>query len=567
MAIGELSLAADLARAAAALLPNRESLGVLASALKRWATVDVARRDELLMEALDTYRRADENISKARFGAENALQLALILGGEHAEWATTHLSTGDADQSIGSTETSGAPRPRMDQRRSHAGDFWSRADAGDRSLTKLIAAVDEPSRTSATDEVIRGYERAFASRSTWSERQSAIDHVGDLLDLLPVEDPRRAHLLRALDKLDQWEQVHIERVAAPAVADVSATAAPASAARVHDLASGVAVTAFPAGCGDCLLVEWDGSTGHHRLLVDGGMPSALDAGLGRYARAQPAAHLNVDIAVVTHIDLDHIGGMIEALRDGLVESPNVWFNGLDEIRSAIRGPRQGDELSALIPGERRNLDAKGGAIMVPDAGQLPVFEIADGARCTLLGPTLERLVALEQSWGSGKRGGSEDPIDDLLHRLGDDLERGATKSFGSDHSVANGSSIAFLFEYGGTALLLTGDAFAPDLQRSIGRLLDERKVPRLEVDLFKLAHHGSMNNVTPELLDLLDPGAILVCTDGTRFGHPDHETIELLRTRFPTTPIQFTDDTAIIRERAALAGAIPPAASPLTFRF
>jgi hypothetical protein len=185
----------------------------------------------------------------------------------------------------------------------------------------------------------------------------------------------------------------------------------------------------------------------------------------------------------------------------------------------------------------------------------------------LLAPTLERLVALERAWGSGKRGDADDPIDDLLHRLGDDLERGSTKSFGSDHSVANGSSIAFLFEFGGTSLLLTGDAYAPDLQRTIGRLLDERKASRLEVDLFKLAHHGSMNNVTSELLDLIDPGTILICTDGTRFGHPDRETIELLRKHYPTTPIQFTDDTPIIRERAALAGTVPPTSSPVSLRF
>jgi len=568
MAIGELSLAAELARAAATLLSNRESHGVLASALKRWATVDAKRRTELLTEALDTYRKADETITDARFGAENALQLGFVLGGEYAEWATAQLSSGGDDDSAsnGSSDTSVAGC-RIDQRRIRAGDFWSRADAGDRALTKLMAADGEPARTAATDEMVHAYERAFASRSTWSERQSAIDHVGDLLDLIPADDARRAHLLHALDQLDKWEQAHVERVASPTNAALAATAPAGPPARTHDLASGVALTAFPAGCGDCLLVEWDGSTGHHRLLVDGGMPSALDDGLGRYAASQPAARLTVDVAVVTHIDLDHIGGMIDALRNGLVESPNVWFNGLDEIRSATRGPRQGDELSALIPAERRNVNVSGGAILVPDDGTLPVFELADGAVCTLLAPTLERLVALERAWGSGKRGDADDPIDDLLHRLGDDLERGSTKSFGSDHSVANGSSIAFLFEFGGTSLLLTGDAYGPDLQRTIGRLLDERKAPRLEVDLFKLAHHGSMNNVTSELLDLIDPGTILICTDGTRFGHPDRETIELLRKHYPTTPIQFTDDTPIIRERAALAGTVPPTSSPVSLRF
>ena len=141
------------------------------------------------------------------------------------------------------------------------------------------------------------------------------------------------------------------------------------------------------------------------------------------------------------------------------------------------------------------------------------------------------------------------------------------RAFGNDRSVANGSSIAVLFEYGGTSLLLTGDAFATDLQQSISRLLAERNLTRLEVDLFKLAHHGSMSNVTPDLLQLIDPGTILICTDGTRFGHPDGETIDLLRQHYATTPIQFTDDTPIIRERAALAGAVPPAQTPVSLRF
>ncbi len=43
IALGELALAADLARAAVDLLPNRESLGILASTLKRWATVDLGQ--------------------------------------------------------------------------------------------------------------------------------------------------------------------------------------------------------------------------------------------------------------------------------------------------------------------------------------------------------------------------------------------------------------------------------------------------------------------------------------------------------------------------------------------
>ncbi|HSB87142.1 MAG TPA: CHAT domain-containing protein [Ilumatobacteraceae bacterium] len=566
MALGELALAADLARAAADLLPNRESLGILASALKRAATVDLPHRDGLLKEALDTYRQANTITTGDRFGAENAVQLAIIVGGEYADWASAQLAAGSDPAPVpdGAFEEG---RPRVDRRRVRIGDFWWRADVGDRALSRLVAANDDAARHAAADEMIAAYQRAFASRSTWSERQSAIDHLRDLNDLLPHPDARRPHLQRALAELRRWEELNVERGVPPPAAVAPAVAATGAVAGIHTVASGVSVTAFPAGCGDCLLVEWDGPTGHHRLLIDGGMANVLDDGLGRFAAAKPEGRLHVDVAVVTHIDLDHIGGAISAFRRGFVEAADVWFNGLDEIRSVRRGPRQGDEFSSLIPADRRNRPVTGGAIHVADDGPLPAFDLADGARCTVFGPTLERLEHLERAWTSSRRGSSDESIEELAERIGSDLDRGAARSFGGDSSVANGSSIAMLFEYAGTSLLLTGDAFAGDLERSIRRLLAERDLTRLKVQLFKLAHHGSMGNVTPELLDLIDPGVILICTDGTRFGHPDRETIDLLRQHYATPPIQFTDDTPIVRERAALAGSVPPAQSPVNLRF
>jgi beta-lactamase superfamily II metal-dependent hydrolase len=87
------------------------------------------------------------------------------------------------------------------------------------------------------------------------------------------------------------------------------------------------------------------------------------------------------------------------------------------------------------------------------------------------------------------------------------------------------------------------------------------------VDLYKLAHHGSMSNVTSELLELVEPGAVLFCTDGTRYGHPDHETIDLLRKHYAATTLHFTDDTPVTRERAAYAGTAAPSHPPVSLRF
>jgi beta-lactamase superfamily II metal-dependent hydrolase len=325
----------------------------------------------------------------------------------------------------------------------------------------------------------------------------------------------------------------------------------------------VRLTALPAACGDCLVVEYGSGSDVHRILIDGGLDSKYEVGLGPHLAAS-AAGPPFDIVVVTHVDRDHIDGVIRALRGQELHTADIWFNGRDEIDALVngmtRGVRQGDELSALIPSERRNRVVGGQAIHVPPTGPVH-FDLPGDARCTLLSPSPKRLEKLLNKWPDPVRV-VDDPTADLLRVLDDPLTRGVGE-FGEDGSVANGSSIAFLLEAGGASLLLTGDAFAADLESTIGQLLAQRKESKLHVDLFKLSHHGSRQNMTDGLLDLIDPGAVLVCTDGSKFRHPDEDALEKVRSHYPEVPIHFTDDTEHIRMRAATVGAHPPEVLPL----
>jgi hypothetical protein len=205
----DLDLAIELARTAVDLLADRESLGVLASAYKRAATVDPQRRAEFLTEAVTNYRSADEQSKLTRFGAENALQLALLERDESGEWAHSELEQRFVPRAPAVEAPDPTPR-RVDQRRADAVDFWTKADAGDRALTRLIAADEDARREKATSDLVAAYQRAFASRSTWAQRQSPLDHLRDLAALLDAEDPRLAYLQRACDELVQWEDVHVE---------------------------------------------------------------------------------------------------------------------------------------------------------------------------------------------------------------------------------------------------------------------------------------------------------------------------------------------------------------------
>jgi hypothetical protein len=68
--------------------------------------------------------------------------------------------------------------------------------------------------------------------------------------------------------------------------------------------------------GDCLLVE--DSSGEHRILCDGGTPQAMEDSIAGQLAAWEKAGKSIDLAYVSHIDSDHIGG-IAVLLDLLMQ--------------------------------------------------------------------------------------------------------------------------------------------------------------------------------------------------------------------------------------------------------
>jgi hypothetical protein len=104
-----------------------------------------------------------------------------------------------------------------------------------------------------------------------------------------------------------------------------------------------------------------------------------------------------------------------------------------------------------------------------------------------------------------------------------DIDGLADTRFGGDDGAPNGTSIAVLAEYGGASALLAADAHAPVLVSSIRKLLAKRRQTKLKLDLFKVSHHGSQNNVSTELVQLLDCRRYLISTNGDHFFHPDRQ--------------------------------------------
>ena len=163
----------------------------------------------------------------------------------------------------------------------------------------------------------------------------------------------------------------------------------------------------------------------------------------------------------------------------------------------------------------------------------------------MLGPTASRLAGLRRTWkeeveialakGSlsgvsptlGPRtfeayGSSQPPV--LESRV--DLQLLAEAPSRKDTSKTNATSITLLAEWEGRRILLAGDAFAEDLTEILGRL-GNRDHP-VQLDLFKLPHHGSQQNLTRELVEAVRCPYWLFSTDGTTFRHPDAPAIARL---------------------------------------
>lgn len=300
--------------------------------------------------------------------------------------------------------------------------------------------------------------------------------------------------------------------------------------------------------GDAVWIEYGTRTSVHRVLMDAGTPASAAAIRDRIARL-PESQRRFDLLVVTHIDTDHIGGVLKLLAErppGLTFD-DVWFNGWEHIKRAggsRLGPIDGEIMSTFLTklGWPWNAGFDGGPVMVPREGPPPQKRLRGGLRLTVLSPFERQLSRLRTSWRSVVQAAGLDPHDPerwarLLEKIAQkglrssllgarlDVNALARSVFQSDTAVANGSTIALLAEFEGKSCLISGDAFAPVLVEGIGRLLHARGQSRLGVDAFKVPHHGSRFNVSNDLLKSVVSPEYLFSTSGAIFGHPDDEAI------------------------------------------
>ena len=334
--------------------------------------------------------------------------------------------------------------------------------------------------------------------------------------------------------------------------------------------------------GDCMLLHYGTAQAPGLMLIDGGPSGVYGPHLKPRLEAIRAARgiaddkpLPVDLLMVSHVDDDHIKGildmakeMLEARDDNkpLIASVfSLWHNSFDQTIG-----NKPDELTAAItaefptaaasgelpveatiesddhwPGERPDEEVIVDTIKVLasvrqgfrlrlDADKLgwernPEFDgelvIADGSSIDfegglvfdVVGPLLDEIKALQKK--------HDDWLEDLEEQ-GKSPE--AALAAYVDKSVANLASIVVLAKADGRSMLLTGDARGDKVLDGLAHIevLTDAE-PTLHVDILKVPHHGSANNLETDFFERITAEHYVFSGDG-KHGNPEREAFEML---------------------------------------
>jgi beta-lactamase superfamily II metal-dependent hydrolase len=301
--------------------------------------------------------------------------------------------------------------------------------------------------------------------------------------------------------------------------------------------------------GDAIWVEYGTMENQRRILIDGGPIGAYDD-LEKKLKTLPKGDQRVELLVVSHVDTDHIEGIIRLLAhkfsDWLIKPDDIWFNGWRHLKeSGMLGGREGDFLSAIIHKrifKNWNKAFSGKTIVVDPDKPLPVKYLKDGMKITLLSPEPEKLLAMADKWAQDEEKFGLDPGDfeKAAEQLAGtakyhaaegmlggekDYWKSLEKQLKVDPSIANGTSIAFLVEFSGKSCLFLADAHQGVICKSLRKLIPTGQ-KRLKVDAVKLSHHGSKSNISKELMASIDAKHFLISTNGDKHNHPNKSAID-----------------------------------------
>jgi hypothetical protein len=300
--------------------------------------------------------------------------------------------------------------------------------------------------------------------------------------------------------------------------------------------------------GDSLILKY-GSPGNEKyLLVDGGPNETYADHLKAELEKITAAGGVLDFIAISHVDGDHLVGILDLLAEIQEQQTNgqpetidvggLWINSFADTidqgggianrfaaalaiaqqsavpnsAAGLAGIGQGRQLRirATQLGLGLNDSFPNNLVCVDDAPNPLQF---DNLSLTVVGLTRANLNALRAEWET------------WLDTHEPNLASGNLRLMANaDRSVPNLSSITFLVEADGKSILFTGDGRSDHLLDELdaaGRL-DANGL--LHVDVLKVPHHGSDRNVTKTFFRKVTADTYVISAN----GHPDNPDLATL---------------------------------------
>lgn len=326
-----------------------------------------------------------------------------------------------------------------------------------------------------------------------------------------------------------------------------------------------ALEALPAHKGDCLILHYGTSDTTRLVLIDGGPGNTYAPHLRpRIVELRGERNLDdftplpIEAVMVSHLDDDHINGILDLaaeLHDAravgepmFVEVHTLWHNGFDDIigndeilaaataafgaasvsgENAPRGLRSDESKILASVNQGRTLrneaaflgwsinSALGPILSVGTDTRDPI-PLPGGLSMHLVGPREREIARLQRKH------------DRFLEKngLGRDQGAAALAAF-TDKSVANLSSLVVLARFQDKTMLLTGDARGDKILLGLAEQGLIQRGGQFDVDILKVMHHGSDNNVTEQFFDQVRARHYVFSGDG-KHGNPERACLEML---------------------------------------
>lgn len=309
-----------------------------------------------------------------------------------------------------------------------------------------------------------------------------------------------------------------------------------------------ALEALDAKHGDALLLHHGTEAKPRLIVIDGGPRGVWTRSLSprlEELRAERGSPLKIDGIMVSHVDDDHICGILDMtakiekrLDDQLearFEVAELWFNAFDDVLGNVEAAVfQRPDLTAGLPanlhdavavvasvGQGRALRDRASRLGLRVNGDRRLlqggdrFAVGAGLEFLVVGPEPTRVAEFQTAW------------DEKVEEEGWDAEPAAAEVAAYlDDSVWNLASIVVLAKSGSRRMLLTGDARGDDILsglRAAGLLSNTG----LDLDLLKVPHHGSDRNVSTEFFRRVRADHYVISGNGEH-GNPDIATLQMI---------------------------------------